>query len=186
MFEFKITCLMDAQTLISQDWPTRIVSFIDPVTKWPAKGAHHLVLRAEDVPIAEWSSNPPSYDHLKQTLAFTADLKDHDRLLVHCFAGQSRSTALMVAILIQHGLAADAAFAKVVEHREIALPNKLMISYADAHFGLGGALVEINDARHSEQLSNKDRFKSPERTPAEALAEMKRIMNIMLGDGKND
>lgn len=85
----------------------------------------------------------PTVEHLKQVFAFTQHLSDDDRLLVHCYAGQSRSTACALAVLIQHGMDFREAFDRVSVMRSIMLPNALIVHLTDEYFGLNGEFDQL-------------------------------------------
>lgn len=68
-------------------------------------------------------------------------------LLVHCYAGSSRSGAAAYALVAQAmgpGREAEA-LAHVLEIRPVVLPNRLIVRYADAALGRGGALVRATE-----------------------------------------
>jgi len=140
MFELKVVGLAEADILIEEAWPTRIVSLTSDLGV--RHGPHHLHIQVVDIGLAAKHTIYPLPEHLRQVLAFTQDLTDADRLLVHCFAGQSRSTAIAIGICIQHGMSFVEAFAHVAAVRNILLPNVLFIQHIDDHFGLQGALIE--------------------------------------------
>jgi predicted protein tyrosine phosphatase len=78
-------------------------------------------------------------------LAFTRTLTDNDRLLVHCRAGVSRSTAMIIAIFLQHGMDPDQAFSHVRRLRPEMIPNRRILELADARFRLSGRLVGLGE-----------------------------------------
>lgn len=76
------------------------------------------------VPLKDEQSAPLAA-HLEAACAFVSTaLAGGGAVLVHCFAGRSRSVAVVVAYLVAHGgLSLDAALAKVVAVRPHAAPN---------------------------------------------------------------
>jgi predicted protein tyrosine phosphatase len=69
------------------------------------------------------------------------------RVVIHCQAGISRSTAaatIFYAVLLGEGRE-DEAIARVLAAREFALPNRRMIRLADALLGRGGKLIAAVD-----------------------------------------
>jgi predicted protein tyrosine phosphatase len=174
MFEFKVLGLSEAEVEIARDWPTLIVSAISLNHPLPCQGRHHLIVDVEDVHIATGNSFATA-EMLETILTHTVALHDRDRVLVHCFAGQSRSSAVMLAILIQHGLGAVEAFAAVLENRPMMIPNQLIARLIDERFGLGGELIEINNAHVSAALRSPSRVTGV--TPTQSAA-MKKIMDL--------
>ncbi|MBV9492904.1 MAG: dual specificity protein phosphatase family protein [Acidobacteria bacterium] len=72
------------------------------------------------------------------------------RVLIHCMAGVSRSTAaayIIHAILLGPGREEEA-MARVVEQRPIARPNWRMVNLADQLLGRNGAMVSVVNAIH--------------------------------------
>lgn len=138
---------------------SHVLSILDPdhpePTAFGAYGEHErLELRFHDVINVEGSMQAPTPADVERVLAFGRDLLAEPagcgRLLVHCHAGISRSTAALTMILAQarpDRPAADA-LAAVVAIRDKAWPNLLMIEYADAMLGRGGELIAAAHARY--------------------------------------
>lgn len=141
MFEILVTAVDEVQGQVDAGWPTKIISVINK--KMPDYGPHHLHLVFDDVHRTDSAHIVPLEEHLHQIFEFTKDLKDDDRVLVHCLAGISRSTATAIGILIQHGMSYEDAYNHIASIRKQLAPNKLLISYIDDHFGLGGKLLEL-------------------------------------------
>jgi hypothetical protein len=105
MFDLRITTLPEASDLLRQGWPTRAVSLVCPGTPgFACHGPHHLLLHLHDIAEELDGHVVPCRQHLLDVLDFTADLAPGSRLLVHCVAGVSRSTAAAIGILIARGL----------------------------------------------------------------------------------
>jgi predicted protein tyrosine phosphatase len=152
MFDLKVVGQEEAELLIWAFWPTRIVSLTGHETL--DYGPNHLHVNVHDVAFVGVNTISPSINHLEAVLEFTKDLTDEDRLLVHCHAGQSRSTAIAIAIMIQHGMPPQVAFDHVAAVRPILMPNQLFIQIIDEHFGLDG---ELNDCALIHRKASLDR-----------------------------
>jgi predicted protein tyrosine phosphatase len=150
MFELKVVGADEAAVLISEAWPTRIVTL--RAMRGDVLGPHHLYIVVDDVVEATADETHPTSAHLRQVLDFTKDLTDADRLLVHCKGGHSRSPALAIAICMQHGMTHNEAFAHVAGIRSALMPNQLFIRHIDEHFVLGGTLVELVN-KHRETVA---------------------------------
>lgn len=124
MFAYRIQGYHDAMASIAENWPTRIVSVTPPSMVVKAQGPHHLVMPMRDVTDTRINGAPTVAD-IEDILAFTADLGDDDRLLVHCWMGRSRSPAVMMAVLIQHGFSYESAYSLVTEDPMVE-PNHLI------------------------------------------------------------
>jgi predicted protein tyrosine phosphatase len=90
------------------------------------------------------SSDKPKLASSKQILdilEFTAPLQSEDKLLVHCHAGISRSTAVACGVLCQHGLHPNESIKYILSIRPQALPNKHVLTLFDDILRLGGSLI---------------------------------------------
>lgn len=144
-FEFHVTSLPRAQKMIQEGWPSHIISALGSQDIIPSVGNHHLVVEFDDTeivdPSGKWVAFTP--EHLDRILAFTANLRDWHRLLVHCRAGKSRSTAIMMGILMQHGRSPEEAFKAVLDARPVAIPNRHIVDLIDAKLDTDGALTKV-------------------------------------------
>ena len=103
--------------------------------------AEVLFLFFNDVTETE-ASYPPSREDVGAALRWSQDLKKGDRLLVHCSAGVSRSTALAFSILCQHwGRDTELeCFAELMAIRPIAAPNPMVVALADELLARNGQM----------------------------------------------
>ena len=89
----------------------------------------------------------PGLRDVKRILDFTRELPAKARILVHCRAGVSRSTATAYAILCQHtapGMEMENLL-YVETLRDLVMPNRLIIELADKVLKRnGGMLLHIN------------------------------------------
>ena len=88
---------------------------------------------------------PPTKKQIQQLIQFIKGIKAPAKLLFHCHAGISRSTAAaLVAICIHHKTDSPASWMeRLLAIRPEAFPNSLMLKYADELLGLGGELIKI-------------------------------------------
>ena len=98
---------------------------------------------------------PPTTELIREILTWSKNnLSEDSRLMVHCFAGVSRSSACGVIALLPFG--GEEAAVNKVSGLEVEIskgifeigaawfmPNNLMIKYADAELELGGRLVNL-------------------------------------------
>ena len=138
---------------------SHVLSILDPDHPVPeafgAFGEHEkLELRFHDIIDPMPGLLAPEPKDVAALLAFGGDMNGATHLLVHCFAGISRSTASMAMILAQAmpDMAEDAVLAMVLGIREKAWPNLRMIEFGDAMLGRNGRLVEATHALHRLQL----------------------------------
>jgi predicted protein tyrosine phosphatase len=141
-FAYRIDNAPAAYAIMQEGWPTHIVSLIGDVIPLrfdlPVMCDKHLIRKFDDTElVADQHVTPPCENDIAAVFHHTANLGPDDRLLIHCHAGQSRSTAMLIGILIQHGLTEDAA---VQARRPSLIPNRLMIAMIDRALNLEGAL----------------------------------------------
>ncbi|EDN68089.1 protein tyrosine phosphatase [Beggiatoa sp. PS] len=125
MFELKISDLVEAKQL-SQQWATHTISLLDPGIEHLLKELNsdikipvamsgkklrryyfHDIVNEDDFLILLTEDSTPTLAtpaQIKDILAFTVLLNDKDKLLIHCQAGISRSTAVACGVLCQYGL----------------------------------------------------------------------------------
>lgn len=132
---------------------THIVSIWDP--EWIERGGVEAQLRKRlrgttllhlayfhDTSAEEPGRTAPVEDDLRRILAFADQLEPGAEILVHCWAGISRSTAVAYAILCQAtgpGRETECIEA-VVAARPQAFPNSLIVRLADKILERNGAM----------------------------------------------
>lgn len=135
---------------------THILGILDPGTPQPEGYVHHpKALRDEfrfyDIVTEDGSRSLPTEADVAAILKVGEKLavQPVQHLLVHCYAGVSRSTASAVALMAQRnpGRVADI-FAALGDIRPKAWPNTVIIGHADRMLGLGGTLVEALRLHH--------------------------------------
>lgn len=86
------------------------------------------------------NSKAPTKKLVKDILDWAKELPEDANLLVHCFAGISRSTSIAMAIMIQkYGVRSiDHAIDHISSMRRVCAPNKLITQYADELLGCNG------------------------------------------------
>jgi predicted protein tyrosine phosphatase len=145
-------CGLDELGLHRRAGVTHVVSILDP--EWPEPAELDfctpqdlLQLRFHDVIDDDGRGfETPEEDHVARLLEFGRRLPPDGtvRLLVHCHAGVSRSTAAAILLLAQREPARDPhdIVAEIVRRRPQAWPNLKIVELGDHLLGRGGALVE--------------------------------------------
>lgn len=122
-------------TLLSPEHMIETPEGIDP--------ARHLKISVNDVADAFLAEVPPTPDHVERLLAFGRKWSGASPMLVHCWAGISRSTA--AAYILQcdrHGPGDEDVLARDLRARAPhAFPNPLLIRHADAALDRGGRMI---------------------------------------------
>jgi predicted protein tyrosine phosphatase len=139
---------------------SRIVSILDVYGPAPeelrAVSVPVLTLRFDDV---TYPSDPaaPRAEHVRSLLAFDADAADDERLVVHCTAGISRSTAALAVLLARrHPDRCDEIFDAIRRIRPMAWPNPLLVAHGDRILGLGGRLSAAAQRLYEAQLRDHE------------------------------
>jgi len=127
----------------------------------------HKVLRFFDIEDPrQWAA--PARRHVRAGLAFARRTAGR-RLLIHCHAGVSRSTALAYAILVdRHGARADEAalLEEILALRPQACPNRLVVRHADALLGRGGRMVAAVESHPLVRETRRRNFSPPDAASA--------------------
>ena len=110
--------------------------------------ANHLWLSMHDIVAAQEGMTQPGEAHVRTLLDFARDWDRARPLVVHCYAGISRSTA--TAYIIAAGLAPERdEFELAATLRRLspsATPNPRLIAVADDILGRNGRMVEAINA----------------------------------------
>ncbi|MFT3808923.1 MAG: hypothetical protein QM698_03330 [Micropepsaceae bacterium] len=108
----------------------------------------HLRVRVHDIPEPLPGQIAPQRGHAEQVLAFADTWDRVSPMVIHCWAGISRSTAAMWMTLCKLNPQADE-FAILSAMRERAphiAPNRLLVAHADDLLGRDGRMVDALDA----------------------------------------
>lgn len=136
---------------------SHVLSILDPYTPTPAAFALFQPHRRHDLRFHDAIAGDnldlplPGEDQVRRVLDFGEGLERErvDHLLVHCFAGVSRSTASTVMLMAQrHPGREDDCFAALHDIRPKAWPNSVMIGLGDRLLGREGRLVEAMRRHH--------------------------------------
>jgi predicted protein tyrosine phosphatase len=127
--------------------PSHILTLIGPAAGPPscaaAPSARRLHLLFNDIVEPAEGLILPSAEHIADLLAFGRDWSRAAPMLVHCWAGISRSTAAAYILACDRsppGTELDLAY-RLRAVSASATPNRLMIALADEVLGRGGAMI---------------------------------------------
>lgn len=133
----------------AQRRPSRVVSLLDPHTAFPSPGvSSHLRMALHDIADHEEGCILPADTHVREILKFISAWDREDPILIHCWAGISRSTATAFITACHHNPNTDEeeiAWA-LRKASATANPNPRLIALADAELGRGGRLVKAAQA----------------------------------------
>jgi predicted protein tyrosine phosphatase len=146
--------LSQVETARAAHRPSHLISLLSPASSaetWPASapGDAHLKLAFHDIAAPQPDLTAPSAEMVARLLAFADGWDARRPMLVHCWAGISRSTAAAFIIACQRApqrseLEIAQTLRQAAPH---ATPNPLLVSLADAALGRAGrmsaAIVDI-------------------------------------------
>jgi len=127
---------------------THLLSMLDHGTPMPASAhlpeEHHLRMFFRDTDDTR-DPGAPTIEHMREILAWANGVPHEARLVVHCYMGISRSTAVTLGLLAR-SMPPDEAAGRLLEIRPQATPNRLIVSHWDEILGLDGALQDAAEA----------------------------------------
>ncbi len=127
--------------------PSHIVTLLSPehMIETPTGFAaeRHLRLAVNDIADPMLGDDPPAEEHVQQLLTFARGWDADAPMLVHCWAGVSRSMAAAFAVLCDRlGPGSELALAREMRARAPhAYPNRLLVRLADNALGREGEMV---------------------------------------------
>ena len=132
--------------------PSHLITLLDPSDDMPTPdevpGHRHLKLGVHDIDRARPDFIAPDLIHVRELIAFAKQWDRQHPMLIHCWAGISRSTAsafTIACMLNEPGREHD--IARLLRARAAhAQPNQRIVSVADALLGRDGNMVDAIDA----------------------------------------
>ncbi len=132
--------------------PWGVITLLDPATMIETPNGiapdRHLKVGVNDINASAEGLISPKEDHVASVLAHGAAWDIASPLLIHCWAGVSRSTASAFMIACQaNPHTPPSRIAEMIRSvSPTATPNRLLTSIADDMLGRGGAMVDAIDA----------------------------------------
>ena len=148
-----VCSLREAQNQIVTHGVTRAVTILGPGTEQPrftgVEPDNHLRLTFHDIAAPTPGLEPPQKRDMQELLDFVRGWNRRSPLLIHCWAGISRSTAsaYIANCLLQPDADEFHLAQRLREASPSATPNPMLIALADEALGRGGrmrrAIAEI-------------------------------------------
>ena len=139
--------LSSHEDAIATHAPSHLVSLLSPehMIETPAgfDTSRHLKLGVNDIVDPAAGTAPPGRAHIDALLEFSRGWNAGQPLLIHCWAGISRSMATAFTILCDRlGPDREIEIARAMRLRAPhAQPNRLLVQHADDALGRGGRMV---------------------------------------------
>ncbi len=114
----------------------------------PEKIAHHLIINVDDITVPMDGYTAPAETHVEELVEFVSGWNRAAPMIVHCFAGISRSTAgAYVAACALNPQRDEAQIAWDIRNASpTAMPNALLVSHADKVLGRQGRMIRAIEA----------------------------------------
>lgn len=143
-----ISSLADMPTIVRRARPSHMISLLDPAsmvdTPRGLRPERHLKVGVNDIWEATEGLIHPTAQVVEDILEFGRTWQPLDPMLVHCWAGISRSSATGFILACERS--PDTPERTIAEHLRkasvAATPNPLMVELADDMLGRGGRMVD--------------------------------------------
>jgi predicted protein tyrosine phosphatase len=147
-----VTPLRLLPLVLAERAPSHLITLLSPeeLIETPAgfDPARHLRLGMHDIAVPEPGFVAPDARMVERVLAFAEDWDERAPMVVHCWAGISRSTASAFAIACQRNPHADELAIALAMRRASpsAFPNRRIVALADDILDRRGRMLEAVEA----------------------------------------
>jgi predicted protein tyrosine phosphatase len=156
--------LSAVESVVEEHRPSHLVSLLDPhdmidTPRTLGDGAH-LKLGMNDIGEPMPGLVEPQEGHLEDLVRFVSDWSGEAPLVIHCWAGISRSTAsAFIALCHINGDTPEMEIARLIRKKSpTAKPNRRMVAIADRMFGREGRMMEAVDAMGENSFALEGRL----------------------------
>jgi len=152
MSKIYVSPLSAVPDFVRRHKPSHLVTLLGPdtpiVTPEGFAAERHLKLVVHDIHEPAPDFIAPETAHVAELLRFAGTWEQKAPILIHCWAGISRSTAAAYILLCNlNAPGAEAEIARALRHRAPhAQPNRLLVRHADALLGRGGRMIAAVEA----------------------------------------
>ncbi len=141
-----VTPLSLLNDAVRRHGPSHVVTLLGPTMDMQTPDGiaadRYLRLNLHDIEEPQAEMIAPARDHIVGLLTFADTWDCKAPMIVHCWAGISRSTAAAYIVACSRNEGAEYDIAESMRLRAPhANPNKLMVRLADAYLGRGGRMV---------------------------------------------
>ncbi len=131
--------------------PSHLISLLgdDPFPPTPdsVTDGGHLKVHMHDIVEPAPGCITPETEHMEGLIDFADRWRRAGPMVIHCYAGVSRSTAAALVVLCRYNRGREAEAARLLRERAPhAHPNRRMVELADALMGCEGRLTAAVDA----------------------------------------
>lgn len=143
-----VSPLPQVERLLAEHRPSHLVMLASPGAEAAFEAEHRLDLRFNDIAAPREGLVAPSLEHVEALLTFSKGWSGARPLLIHCWAGVSRSTAAAyVVACARTAPGREAAWAaRLRDAAPTATPNPLIVAHADRLLDRDGAMIRAAHA----------------------------------------
>lgn len=155
-----VSSLAKFQDTAKRARPASVVSLLSPGEAFPALDTihpdDHCRLHLNDIREEKPGLLAPSQSHAAQLIGFLKGWSREETLLIHCWAGISRSTATAFIAACLHNPHADekGIAGAIAAASPTAFPNTRLVAIADQLLGRGGRMAQAAEAL----CANEERY----------------------------
>lgn len=152
-----ISSLRDVHDAHGLAKPSQVVSLLSPGSDFPSFEGYdderHMRVEINDILEDKEDRPAPGEHHVESVIGFLKGWTPEEALLVHCWAGMSRSTATAMIAACMHNPDTDEGEigAALAAASSTAFPNTRIVAIADEMLGRGGRM-----ARAAEKIRNDE------------------------------
>jgi len=146
-------CSLNAvETTIAENKPSHLISLLGEESMIDTPDAiaagNHLKLAMNDISAPQQGYVTPGQTHVKRLIRFIEDWPQTSPLLIHCWAGISRSTAAAyITLCLTNPDEDEHTLAQILRQASpSATPNRLIVGLADNMLGRNGHMIEAINA----------------------------------------
>jgi predicted protein tyrosine phosphatase len=164
--------LHHAQSVIARRQPSHVISLFSPghEQEQPAdpQAARHLRLAFNDITATTPGLIAPDAAMVAALVDFGRTWQGERPLLIHCWAGISRSTAAAFILACERNPGRESDIAQILRARApFATPNRLMVALADAMLSRGRRMIDaVESIGRGAEASTGEPFELPATWPA--------------------
>jgi predicted protein tyrosine phosphatase len=124
----------------------RLIDRVERPRSIPAE--NHLILGMDDISAPVEGYTHPAKEHVVELIEFVQRWDRRAPLVMHCFAGISRSTAgAFISACALNPARDEAEIAKVIRNSSAtAMPNAMLVGHADRILGRSGRMIAAIEA----------------------------------------
>jgi len=125
-----------------------VMADVEKVQRPPSiQQENHLVISMDDIIAEADGFTAPAVEHVERVLTFGRNWNRAAPMVIHCYAGISRSTAsaFAIACALNPGRAESQIARSIRNASPSAYPNRLIVTHADRLLGRDGRMVRALD-----------------------------------------